>query len=60
MNIERKTITAEELSRQLGVSLRSIYEACRNGHIAAHKLGKVWLIPKETADRLLTGNQKAA
>jgi excisionase family DNA binding protein len=60
MEIERKTLSLDEVAKALGVSRGSIYKAARNNELPTIKLGHRILVPKAALDRLLSGEQVAA
>lgn len=53
---ECRTVDAAILAAELGKTKNFIYKCCRLGMIpGARKLGKSWLIPRDAADRLMSG-----
>lgn len=55
-NKAKKTIDPETLGEQLGLSRNAVYAALQRGEVpGAVQLGRRWLIPKDAADRLLSG-----
>ena len=53
---ERKTVTVEEAARILGVSRGHAYEAVSTGQIPGIRIGKRWLVPRASLDKMLEVN----
>jgi excisionase family DNA binding protein len=49
----RRTMDIPEFAEQLGISRNAAYEAVKRGDIPAIKIGRRFLIPADTVDRLL-------
>ena len=49
----RRTMDIPEFAAQLGISRNAAYEAVKRGEIPAIKIGRRFLIPADTVDRLL-------
>jgi excisionase family DNA binding protein len=49
----RRTMDIPEFAEQLGISRNAAYEAVKRGEIPAIKIGRRFLIPADTVDRLL-------
>lgn len=41
-----------EAAERLGTSNRTVRDAIRNGRLKAHRLGRIFLIPRDEIDRL--------
>ena len=52
-------LTVAELAQQLRVSKNTAYSLCRDGHIAAIKVGRQWRIPQASLDKYLSKQNDA-
>jgi excisionase family DNA binding protein len=54
-NLEQvsKTLTVEQVARELGIGRNAAYEGVRSGQIPSIRIGKRLLIPRIALDRLL-------
>ena len=43
----KATMTVEEVSKMLGISLRLAYEEFCTGHLPARKIGRKWIISRQ-------------
>jgi excisionase family DNA binding protein len=57
--MDRKTLTVEETARVLGIGRSTAFAAVRDGTIPAVRIGRRWLIPRNSLEGLLS-NARAA
>ena len=59
--LESKFYDAREASELTGLSVTTIYNYCKNGHISYRRMtdGGKYLIPKKVIDNLLMGDENA-
>jgi excisionase family DNA binding protein len=53
MEIQRMTLTVEEVATILGVGRNKVYEAAHSGEIPTIRIGKRLLVPLTALERLL-------
>jgi excisionase family DNA binding protein len=49
----RRTMYVPELAEQLGISRNAAYEAIKRGEIPSIRIGRRYLVPGDTVERLL-------
>lgn len=59
--VQRSPVTVSALARSLGVAARTVREWCEQGKLVATRtLGGHWRIPRDEAERLLSGRAQTA
>ena len=54
MVIEKRTISVEEAAQYLGIGRSAAYEGVRRGDIPSVRVGKRWLIPVASLEKMLS------
>ena len=54
-NVQKDTLSMEEVAKMLGISVRTAYYGAQQGHFPAFKVMGRWIIPRPAIEKLLRG-----